>query len=59
VLVWQAPALAFPSSLALHSLLQPQNRPHHIYLVGSKKSNELGYLHIEVGGPAGGAVCGG
>ena len=41
---------------------QPQNRPHHIFLVGSKKSsNELDYLYIEVGRPAtaGGAVCGG
>jgi hypothetical protein len=37
---------------------QPQKRPHHIYLDGStKSSNELGDLHIEVGRPAGGAVC--
>jgi hypothetical protein len=39
---------------------QPQKRPHHKYLDGSKKSSdEFGYLHIEVGRPAGGAVCGG
>ena len=37
---------------------QPQKRPHHKCLVGSKKSsNDLGYLHIEVGRTAGGAVC--
>ena len=37
---------------------QPQKRPHHKYLVVSKKSsNELGYPQTEVGRPAGGAVC--
>jgi len=39
---------------------QPQKRPHHTHLAGSKtSSNELGYPHTEVGSktrPAGGAV---
>jgi hypothetical protein len=36
---------------------QPQKQPHHIYLVGSKRSAiKLSYLHIEVGRPAGDAV---